>query len=164
MSQWTQPIAGLWALRMLALAVLPVLVGCSYTVSRSGPGALTFTPPGRLPGQTQGVASAPPPPGMERNAALTPALPPSGMYAGLARLDNHNGQCGDPLRVSQFFVRGNRVDFGAYKGTIRPDGSLKMQYGPSHVYGQFYGAHFEGRFWRPGPGCTYHLFLDRKSA
>lgn len=151
------------AVRMLVVAVLPVLAACSYTVSGAGPGTLTLTPPGALPGQAGGAAAAPPPPGMERDFALTPSFPPSGMYAGTGRLDNHNGQCGDPLRVSRFFVRGDRVDFGSYRGKVQPDGSLKMQFGPSYVYGQFYGAHFEGRVWAPGAFCTYHLYLDLKS-
>lgn len=152
---------GTAALRALAIAILPGLAACSYTVSGAGPGTLTLSRPGNLPGQG---STAPPPPGMERDFALTPSFPPSGMYAGTGRLDNHNGLCGDPLRVSRFFVRGDRVDFGSYRGTVQPDGSVKMQFGDSYVYGQFYGAHFEGRYWRPGPVCTYHLFLDLKSA
>ncbi len=52
------------------------------------------------------------------------------------------------------------MSFGAYRGTIQPDGSLHMQAGPTYVYGQFVGSHFDGRFWRPPPGCTYDLSLD----
>ena len=32
--------------------------------------------------------------------------------------------------------------------------------GPDHVYGQFVGGHFDGRFLAPASGCTCDLSLD----
>jgi hypothetical protein len=68
--------------------------------------------------------------------------------------------CADPLHVGNFNVEGSKVSFGAYSGTVAPNGSLQMQVGQTWVYGQFIGSHFEGRFWQPYPGCTYTLSLE----
>ncbi len=70
------------------------------------------------------------------------------------------GNCGDPLRVTNFTVSGNTVSFGPFNGTIQPGGAIRMQAGPRYVYGQFIGTHFEGRFWQPQPACTYSLSLE----
>ena len=56
-------------------------------------------------------------------------------------------------------VNGNQVTFGSFRGTIRPDGSLRMEAGPSYVYGRFIGSRFSGRFWRPQPSCTFSITL-----
>ena len=98
------------------------------------------------------------PPG---GAASQAPAPQSGHYAGTGFVMRNQGTlCAQQIRVTNFVVNGNRVSFGAYRGTIQPDGSLHMQAGPTYVYGQFVGSHFDGRFWRPPPGCTYDLSLD----
>jgi hypothetical protein len=134
---------------VLMLAALgPLLAACAYngpTMPAPGPAAAVET-------------GAPPPPGAA--ASVTPA-PRSGPYAGTGTVVRNQGaRCPDQIRVTNFTVRGNRVSFGAYRGTIQPDGALDMQAGPTYVYGQFVGSHFDGRFWRPPPGCTYDLSLD----
>jgi len=132
---------------LAALALL--LAACAY----NGP---TMQAPG--PAAPVMETGAPPPPGTA--ASVAPA-PQGGPYAGTGSvMRNQGARCPDQIRVTNFIVRGNRVSFGAYRGTIQPDGSLHMQAGPSYVYGQFIGSHFDGRFWRPPPGCTYDLSLD----
>lgn len=131
-----------------------LLAGCTY----SGPTnpTVTYNAPGTLPA----VAGAPfpPPPGMEAPVSPTPQ---SGKYAGTGTtITNPGDVCSSQIRVGNFIVDGNRVSFGAYHGTILPDGSLHMQAGQTYVYGQFIGSHFDGRYWRPPPSCTYNLSLD----
>ena len=125
-----------------------LLAACAY----NGP-----TMPAPAPAAAVETGTAPPP---GSPASVTPA-PRSGPYAGTGLVMRNQGAlCSQQIRVTNFIVRGNRVSFGAYRGTIQPDGSLHMQAGPTYVYGQFVGSHFDGRFWRPPPGCTYDLSLD----
>jgi hypothetical protein len=133
-------------------AALALLLGaCTY----NGP---TVQAPGPAGPAAPVETGAPPPPGM--GAAEAPA-PRSGPYAGTGFvLRNQGAVCPQQIRVTNFVVNGERVRFGAYRGVIQPDGSLHMQAGPTYVYGQFVGSHFDGRFWRPPPGCTYDLSLD----
>jgi hypothetical protein len=141
---------------MLCMTVCLFGAGCSYRLTSASPGQIRF--------EEQGVPQAapvPPAEGTEAAASAVPPAPRNGPYAGVGRvLTNPGGNCGDPIRVFNFAVDGNRVSFGSFRGTIQPDGSLQMQAGPRYVYGQFTGAHFEGHFWQPQPACTYALSLD----
>jgi hypothetical protein len=142
-----------------ALLGAALLAGCQSLGSPQGPGTMTFAVPGYRPT----TPDAPPPPGLEGTATTIPSKPSprTGPYAGIGRvLADPGGSCGDPIRISNFIVRGNQVSFGSFNGTIQPDGSLQMQAGPTYIEGQFIGTHFEGRFWRPGPACTYMLSLE----
>ena len=142
-----------------ALLGAALLAGCQPLGSPQGPGTMTFAAPGYRPARP----GAPPPQGLEGTATAIPPepAPRSGPYAGIGRvLADPGGSCGDPIRISNFIVAGNQVSFGSFNGTIQPDGSLQMQAGSAYVEGQFIGTHFEGRFWRPGPACTYMLSLE----
>ncbi len=138
----------------LVAALLPV-VACTYTQTGSGPGRLTVDDPFALPGSqaTTGDMNAP-----------DTAFPQSGTYAGFASATaNPGGLCSDRLRINRFFVNGNRVVFGAFRGTIQPDGKLQMQVGPSYIFGHFQGDRFDGQFYRAGPTCPYQITLARVS-
>jgi hypothetical protein len=137
---------------------MPLLVtACTYTETGGAPGRLTVDDPFALPGQAALLADA------NVNAPAS-ALPQSGTYAGLATATGDpGGLCSSPLRIERFFVDGDRVVFGAFRGRIQPDGSLKMQVGPSYIYGGFQGNRFEGQFYRAGPTCPYSIALNRIS-
>ena len=142
-----------------ALLSAALLAGCQSLGSPQGAGTMTFAAPGYRPT----TPDAPPPAGLEGIATTIPSKPAprTGPYAGIGRvLADPGGSCGDPIRISNFIVTGNQVSFGSFNGTIQPGGSLHMQAGPTYVEGQFIGTHFEGRFWRPGPACTYMLSLE----
>ncbi len=144
---------------LAGMAGSAALAGCQSTGSPEGPGTITFEAPGYRPR----TPDAPPPQGLEGNAttiASTPA-PRNGAYAGIGRvLADPGGLCGDPIRITNFRVSGNRVSFGSFNGVIQPNGDLTMQAGPRYITGRFTGTHFEGRFWQPGPSCTYTLSLE----
>ena len=139
------------------------------------PGTLTVDMPGRLPETTGLDASGspdalPPPAGLEpaafaRAPGPVPAGPPvSGPYQGQGvGLNDPGGFCQSRIRIDNWVVSGNRVSFGAFNGTIAPDGSLTMQVGQSYIYGRFIGSHFAGRFSARQPSCAYSLMLDPAS-
>jgi hypothetical protein len=141
---------------LCAIGLGLLLAGCTY----SGPTnpSVTNTVPGQLPAVGPPPGIAPAPPGM---AAAPSPSPQNGHYAGTGIVMSNQGDvCSQQIRVTNFIVDNGHVSFGAYHGTIQADGSLHMQAGPTYVYGQFMGSHFDGRFWRPPPGCTYDLSLD----
>jgi hypothetical protein len=91
-----------------------------------------------------------------------PALPPSGIFAGTARLTNLAGSgCRRRIDVTHFVVSGDRVRYMGFRGTIRPDLSVRLQSGSSYINGHFVDDRFVGRFWRRQPSCTYDLELHR---
>jgi hypothetical protein len=63
------------------------------------------------------------------------------------------------MNVRNFNVSGNQVSFGVFRGTVQPDGGLRMQVGHFFIIGEFRGRHFQGRLWQPQPSCTYALSL-----
>jgi hypothetical protein len=144
---------------LVLLALLSLAAaGCSYKTTGNEPGTLTVNNPLRLP------ASPAPARPAEGAAAALPALPRSGTYAGFAfATANPGGLCSTRLRIDRFFVNGDRVVFGAFRGTIQPDGNLRMQVGPSYVFGRFQGDRFEGQFRRAGPNCPFRIELERVS-
>jgi len=125
----------------------------------------TPAPPG-MPGGAIGA-----PPGLDNpTAAQTQAFSGdrSGNYAGTAvPLDTGGGICISTKRVINFRVRGDRVSFGRFRGTIDPNGGLQMPNGQDWIVGQFEGARFHGQLDLSGrgrfgqPGCTYMLSLER---
>ena len=90
-----------------------------------------------------------------------PAVPQNGQYAGTGTATNDPlGECKSPIQIQNWFVSGSNVSFGAYQGTIQPDGSLAMQTGSTYISGRFVGSNFEGRVWRGvGAGCQYLISL-----
>lgn len=102
------------------------------------------------------------------NALPAPAavVDRSGDYTGTAApLDTGGGLCLGTRKVGNFFVRGNRVRYGGFHGTIDSDNGLQMIYGSAWIVGQFEGASFHGQLDLPGRfgalGCTYLLDLQR---
>ena len=140
------------------LSGLPIVLialaaaGCTMTSTGAGPGTVTVRQPGSLP--------APPP----QQAAPSPPAPPlNGTYAGVAQLSSIVGSsigCTREVQIRSFTVNGDRARFQGFRGNIEPDGSLRMQAGPSFISGNFDGGRFVGSFWRPQPSCTYDLVLN----
>jgi hypothetical protein len=104
---------------------------------------------------------------MAQGGAPGPALSPgrSGVYSGVAYpLDTAGGLCITNKRITGFEVRGNKVRWGGFRGTI--DGSgLQMVYGNTWFFGQFEGDVFQGQISssgpRGGPGCTFSVQLAK---
>jgi hypothetical protein len=146
------------SVRLLPVAAILLACGCTVTRTDEAPGVVRFSIDNTLPNN-----SAPPPAGLAGNAdAISPAATPrSGRYAGFGyNIVDPGGLCAGKIRIYNFIVRGNEVSFGAYHGTIQPDGHLSMTGGPTRIYGEFVGEHFEGHFWQPGPACTYTMSLE----
>jgi hypothetical protein len=149
------------------LAGCLIVAGCSGkapTVALVTPGGLApiSTPQPAMPGGAIG-----PPPGLEP-ATAAPAHPGdrSGNYAGTAEpLVTGGGLCLGTQRVTNFLVRGNRAQFGQFRGTIAPDGVLQMVSGSQWIVGQFDGPTFQGQFYIPGRlgqvGCRFAMNLQR---
>jgi len=89
------------------------------------------------------------------------AAPQNGQYAGTGTAAHDPlGECKSPIQIQNWFVSGNNVRFGAFQGTIGPDGSLAMQARQTYISGQFTGSHFQGRVWQGiGAGCHYLISL-----
>jgi len=88
-------------------------------------------------------------------------LPQDGQYAGTGTATHDPlGECKSPIQIQNWFVSGSNVNFGAFQGTIGPDGSLAMQTRQTYISGRFNGSHFEGRVWQGiGAGCQYLISL-----
>jgi hypothetical protein len=160
-----------------ALVVLACIVatGCSYMTQplSGGPGTLALTAPGSTNpttiiapnGSPAGQQPVVPPSNPNSTNPIAPApvaygLPPSGIYEGTGRnLTNPGGRCAASMNVRNFNVSGNQVSFGVFRGTVQPDGGLRMQVGHFFIIGEFRGGHFQGRLWQPQPSCTYTLSL-----
>jgi hypothetical protein len=149
--------SGLGSAIVAASLVCAVMVaGCTYTTDSTGPGALAVQPLGTVPAVPR---PAPPP-----SADVPPGPPPSGMFSGIAHLTNRPATgCRREIDIDQFIVSGNRVRYMGFRGTIRPDLSVRLQSGQSYITGHFVDDRFVGQFWRPQPSCTYHLELRRVS-
>ncbi|HEX3350594.1 MAG TPA: hypothetical protein VHS58_21095 [Acetobacteraceae bacterium] len=118
---------------------------------------LTPVPPG---------GGVPPPPGMMTPPApLPPAgIPPSGSYTGeMVSVNDPGGRCTPRVPLYNWTVRGTRVRFGGFVGTIRPNGVLNMQQRGSYVSGEFRGPQFVGELWSPSPACDYRMTLQLAS-
>jgi hypothetical protein len=90
----------------------------------------------------------------------------SGNYAGTAvPLDTGGGVCIQSQKVGNFFVRGNSVRYGRFRGRIDANNGLQMVNGNQWIIGQFEGATFHGQLELPGSfnfgGCSYMLSLER---
>ena len=139
----------------LAIVLIAVAgAGCTMTTNEKATNSGTIRAPGTLPAPAQ----TPPPPA----AAPGPSgPPPSGNFAGTARLNSRPGTlCRQELPIRTFTVTGDRVRFQSFRGTIQPGGFLEMQAGPSFISGSFQGGRFVGSYWQPHPGCTYDLDLN----
>jgi hypothetical protein len=146
-------------LRRIALLLACAGLGaCQYSGTVNGPGTITVTPPLTIPALAPGSPGGPPLPGV---GSRPPGRPPDGEYAGTATtLTDPRQNCRKAHPVEQFVVAGDQVRFRNFRGTIAPDGGLKMQFRDAYIIGTFRGSHFEGHQWRPQPSCTYALSLD----
>jgi len=129
------------------------------------------TPQGPPP-PPQGASLTAPPPNMAGGPAPYPpplpapvaylGPPQSGQYFGSGRVTNDLlGECQSTIRISNWTVNGSSVRFGAFEGTIRPDGSLSMQARQTYIDGHFNGSVFQGRVWRGlGGGCQYLITVQ----
>ncbi len=144
-----RPLAGLFAL--LALA------GCTMDVQPATGQPSTVVM--RMPGTIEPSTRAPAIPLASQPAGEFP--PPSGRYRVTATpLNSKGGRCGNTLDRNPWTVDGMNVRFGAFRGTIQPNGALRMQANKDFIQGRFFGAHFTGRFWRPSPLCSYALSVE----
>ena len=85
-----------------------------------------------------------------------------GMYAGTAQaLDSAGAQCAAFRHASNFRVEGRAVTFGPFRGTIGPEGGLRMIYGQSTVVGHFEPDAFRGVVAFHVPPCRYAMKLRR---
>jgi hypothetical protein len=88
--------------------------------------------------------------------------PRNGQYAGTGTATfNPFGGCKSPIHIQNWFVSGDNVSFGAFQGTIQPDGSLTMEVRHTWISGRFVGSHFEGSVWQGiGVGCQYQISME----
>ena len=95
--------------------------------------------------------------------------PFDGLYVGRALIQvNPDFKCLKDLPVSGFRVDGNAVRFGGYSGTIQPDGTARLPYGPNLTTGVFTSDGFHGeillypvRIGYDVDACTYRADLNR---
>jgi hypothetical protein len=152
-----------------------LLGGCATTVPTAPPNTVLAVPGGYVPltpsaggPPAQGAAVAAPPQTAAGASGTYPVtntpggLPQSGQYAGTGTvISNPGGLCANTIRITRWFVSGPNVNFGAFRGTIRPDGSLAMQAGITYISGRFLDSRFDGRVWRGlAQGCQYAISLE----
>jgi hypothetical protein len=76
-------------------------------------------------------------------------------------MSNPGGLCENTIKITQWFVSGPHVSFGAFRGRIQPDGSVAMVAGMIHISGHFVGSRFDGRVWRDlAEGCQYMISVE----
>ncbi len=98
-----------------------------------------------------------PPPG-------PPNLAFDGVYSGTSTFLTNISDICEPLPpIRDFRVSNGEVRYFAFRGYIRPNGTVTMQAGDGYVTGKFSGKHFEGQTYAPGGPCTYELSLDRNA-
>jgi hypothetical protein len=133
---------------LVVVAVSLAGAGCTYTTDGTGrPGTLTVNRLGTLPN---------PPPAPSPDAVT----PPSGAYEGVAQISsNPGGACRRQFPVRNFIVTDDMVRFEAFRGTLQPDMSVRLQGARSFIQGSFDGGNFTGRLWQQQPSCTYDLVL-----
>jgi hypothetical protein len=103
---------------------------------------------------------------------LPPATPEQvagiqGTYAGEAVLLDPNlpgPVCAPRIRMIDFQVTGNQVNFGVFSGTIRNNGSLEMYFRQDSIVGGFGPEGFVGELRvPPNQYCVYRVSLGRTS-
>jgi hypothetical protein len=134
------------------------LSACQYSGTVNGPGTITVTPPLTIPALPPGSPGAPSPPGVGTRPSGKPV---DGEYAGSGTtLTNPGQRCKNTIKITRWMVQGDEVSYLGFRGTVAPDGGLKMQYRDAYIIGSYRDSHFEGRFWRPQPACTYAMSVD----
>jgi len=173
-------------LRRIGLAAIGAagfLAGCTAQFTEQ-PGG-NFTPtmvqtsiPGIGPVQLDPATGRPlPQAAPPANLTAIPGNPLPPPSSALGHDGNYNGwaellggpvgpNCATRQRVSNFRVKGDRVQFGGFRGRIDQSGSIQMARGSTWITGQFTGAQFNGSLTQTPAfnnfqGCSYRLVLDR---
>jgi len=85
-----------------------------------------------------------------------------GRYQGVMRLAGGAGTgCEQQIAVSDFYVTANRTSFGAFFGTIRPNGDTIMEADGPIIEGRFSAGKFTGVVRRRADGCGYDIVAAR---
>jgi hypothetical protein len=157
-----------------ALAVM--LAGCSTTFTQQPGGGYAVTQSVlQTPGGLYPIYSpepAPPPPGLAAPPASFGAPGSAGLpnpaggsldgtYDGRANLTGGFGaQCVVGFAMTNLHVHGGHVRFASFRGTIGPDGGVRMADGTANwLTGHFINGQFEGFY--TNRFCSYSLLLDR---
>jgi hypothetical protein len=97
--------------------------------------------------------------------------PYDGLYTGAATVEvNMNLACSKQIPLGGFRVDGGQVRFGGFRGPVRPDGSVLLQYGYSSMTGRFADGAFSGRvvlypnLLNEEESCVYRTSLNRVAA
>jgi len=102
--------------------------------------------------------SVPPPGPLPANGAW------EGRYQGWAKAPPGSGmRCQQDVKVSNFYVTGNRISFGQYFGTVQPSGEAVLSAIDPVIMGRFSAGVFtgRGRIEESEPGCSYEFTLAR---
>jgi hypothetical protein len=149
----------------LPIAALCVaLTACSATFTQQPGGGYAETQtvlqtPGGLYPIYNGPTAAPPPPGL---AAPPPGGGPlDGTYDGEASLTGGFGtECAFHFAMTNLHVTHGHVRFSSFRGTIGPDGGVRMADGSQNwITGHFSPGQFEGFY--TNRYCSYALSLNR---
>jgi hypothetical protein len=165
-------------LRFAALAALAAaLAGCSATFTQQPGGGYALTqgvietPGGLFPMYTP-LSAPPPPPGLagppasfgSPNGGYLPSPTGGsldGTYDGQANLTGGFGsQCVVGFAMTNLHVNHGHVRFASFRGTIGPDGGVRMEDGSQNwMTGHFSPGQFEGFY--TNRYCSYALSLSR---
>jgi hypothetical protein len=152
MIHWSDPRS---VAAILAVILPLAATGCQQVPVSPRPAADAVPPPGNLEPPNPGAAGPPP-------VAQAPGW--DGAYAGEGLLTSDPGgqiNCPNRMPVHGMTVENGRVRFGDFRGTIQPDGTVRMPFGQSSVSGRFADGRFMGNLYQPFPGCRYDLELRR---
>jgi hypothetical protein len=160
------------SLRVAALAALAVVVaGCSATFTQQPGGGYALTQSVlQTPGGLYPIYTPQPPPLSAPPASFGGpggGLPnPSGgsldgTYDGEASLTGGFGSaCAVRFAMTNLHVNRGHVRFASFRGTIGPDGGVRMADGTANwITGHFVNGQFEGFY--TNRYCSYSLLLDR---
>jgi len=85
-----------------------------------------------------------------------------GRYEGLARrIEGTGSGCQGQFGISDFHVTANRVSYGAFFGTIRPNGDAILESEGPIIDGRFNVGMFTGTIRRRADGCDYDIAVAR---
>jgi hypothetical protein len=166
------------SLRIAAIAALAsILAGCSMTFTQQPGGgfaetsSVLQTPGGFYPIYAPPPAAPPPPPGLAAPpasfASASGGLPSpgggslDGTYDGEASLTGSFGEvCAFHFAMTNLHVYHGHVRFASFRGTIGPDGGVRMADGSTNwITGRFSPGQFDGFY--TNRYCSYSLALDR---
>jgi hypothetical protein len=145
-------------------ATLAVILPLAAAGCQQAPGTSLLSPPPAADAIPPPGNLDPPSIGTPRPSPGAPAPGWDGAYAGEGLLTFDPGgqiSCPNRMPVYGMNVADGRVHFGDFRGTIRPDGTVRISFGRSYVSGRFADGRFMGNLYQPFPGCRYDLRLSR---